>query len=29
MDWLVQSLKQYPELGLFAALAFGYWLWPK
>jgi len=29
MDWLVQSLKQYPELGLFAALAFGFWLGPK
>lgn len=29
MDWLVSSLKQYPELGLFAALAFGFWLGPK
>lgn len=29
MDWLVQTLKQYPELGLFAALAFGFWLGPK
>lgn len=29
MDWLVQTLKQYPELGLFAALAFGFWVGPK
>ncbi|MDM0015370.1 aspartate-alanine antiporter [Variovorax sp. J22P168] len=29
MDWLVQTLRQYPELGLFAALAFGFWLGPK
>ncbi|MET0542173.1 MAG: aspartate-alanine antiporter [Variovorax sp.] len=29
MDWLVHTLKQYPELGLFAALAFGFWLGPK
>jgi putative transport protein len=29
MEWLVTSLKQYPELGLFAALAFGFWLGPK
>lgn len=29
MDWLVASLRQYPELGLFAALAFGFWLGPK
>jgi len=29
MDWLVQTLRHYPELGLFAALAFGFWLGPK
>ncbi|MFZ4287578.1 aspartate-alanine antiporter [Variovorax sp. HJSM1_2] len=29
MNWLVDTLKHYPELGLFAALAFGFWLGPK
>jgi putative transport protein len=29
VDWLVETLKSYPELAIFAALAAGFWLGPK
>jgi putative transport protein len=29
MDWLVTTLRQYPELAIFLALAVGFWIGPK
>ena len=29
MDWLVETLRQYPELAIFFALAIGFWIGPK
>ena len=29
IDWLVTTLRQYPELAIFVALAVGFWLGPK
>jgi putative transport protein len=29
MEWLTHTLKSYPELAIFLALAFGFWLGPK
>src|SRR5436190_22536834 len=29
IDWLVTTLRQYPELAIFVALAIGFWLGPK
>ena len=28
MDWILQTLKQYPELTIFLALAIGFWIGP-
>src|SRR6185295_17732851 len=28
-DWIVTTLRAYPELALFIALALGYWIGPK
>jgi putative transport protein len=29
MDWLVSTLRSYPELAIFLALAIGFWIGPK
>ncbi|HWJ07248.1 MAG TPA: TrkA C-terminal domain-containing protein, partial [Steroidobacteraceae bacterium] len=29
LDWLVGTLRSYPELGIFLALAIGFWIGPK
>jgi len=29
VDWLIATLKTYPELGIFIALALGFWIGPK
>src|SRR5687768_6871365 len=29
IDWLVETLRTYPELAIFVALAIGFWVGPK
>jgi putative transport protein len=28
-DWLIATLRTYPELAIFVALAIGFWIGPK
>ncbi len=29
MEWIVETLRSYPELAIFLALAVGFWVGPK